>query len=153
MRWRGMLALQADARPLDATRELGRIADRQREARTLANLPRIRKDVEEQARHPVPGVLDCMAGVFEVLQATYGIPKTAADWLLHRAPYRPPAARWVELPATVALPAMRIPTAWHLEDVDIAAREFAAGCTQASACFWSHPEVAGRFRLRPPMTH
>lgn len=137
----------------DGIRELGRIADRQREARTLANVARIRQDVEEQARHPVAGLLDCMGGALGMLQATYGISKPGADWLLHRAPFRPPAARWVDLPATVALPAMRIPTAWRQEDVDIAAREFAAGCTQASPCFWSHPEVAGRFRLRAPMTH
>lgn len=152
MRLRGTPALAGDTQARDAAREPGRIADRQREARTLAN-PRIRRDVEEQARLVVPGLLDCMAGVFDVLQSLYGIPKVAADWLLRRAPYRPPAARWVDLPATPALPAMRIPTAWRQEDVDMAAREFAAGCTQASACFWSHPEVAGRFKLRPPMTH
>jgi hypothetical protein len=138
---------------LDAAREHGRIAERQREARTLANLPRIRRNVEEQARQAVPGLLDCIAGVFEAFQTTYGIPKAASDWLLHRAPYRPPAARWVDLPATVALPAMRIPTAWRREDLDVAAKEFAAGCSQVSACYWSHPEVAGRFKLRQPMTH
>lgn len=86
-----------------------------------------------------------------MLRREFGIPDQAMSWLLFQAAYRPQVARYVDVDLGEAFgTTIRQADGWNRADVLAAARVFMTECTKATPSLWTHPKIAGRFRLRPP---